>query len=204
MSLGQFVLAAILLAALPSGSVQAAVDVLKWHNDPACTGQNLQETQLTLANVRVGTFGKWFSYPVDGFVYAQPVCLSGLAVPGRGTRNLVFVATEHDSVYALDADDGQRDNGAPVWQKSFINPAAGITSVPTIDAGISEPSELGITGTPVIDPVTGMLYTSDGDLGSGGPMLLPDSVGSALHPHLLVGCGKEGTIYRCGYGHGFC
>ena len=147
-----------LMVLVPTPPALAGVDVLMWHNDAAHTGQNLQETKLTLANVNSNSFGKWFGYPVDGFVYAQPVCLSGVPVPGHGTRNLVFVATEHDSVYAFDADDSRRDNGTWLWHDSFINAALGVTSVPTSDLGISEPSELGITGTPVIDPATGTLY----------------------------------------------
>jgi Immunoglobulin domain len=148
----------VFLGMLLSARAQPLVDVLEWHNDHARTGQNLQESKLTFSSVSSNTFGKLFSYPVDGFVYAQPLCLSGVTIPGRGVRNLVFVATEHDSVYAFDADDGQKDGGSWVWHVSFIDPSAGVTSVPTSDLGITEPSELGITGTPVIDRDSGTLY----------------------------------------------
>jgi hypothetical protein len=129
-----------------------------WHNDQAHTGQNLQETELTPSNVNSGSFGQWFSYPVDGYVYAQPLYKANVNVPGKGVRNLVFVATEHDSIYAFDADDPLKDNGLPVWQLSIVDLKNGISSVPTSDLGISEPDELGITGTPVIDPTTSTLY----------------------------------------------
>src|ERR1035437_8838406 len=93
----------------------AAVNVLTWHNDNFRTGQNTNETMLTPANVNTNTFGLLFSYPVDGKVYAQPLYVAGLPIPGLGTRNVVFIATQHDSVYAFDADG---TNGL-IWQVSL-------------------------------------------------------------------------------------
>src|SRR5438046_412905 len=123
----------------------ANVPVLSGHYDGLLSGANTQETVLTPANVNPSNFGDLFNYAIDGYAYAQPLYVPNLAI-GGGTHNVVFAATEHDSVYAFDAD-----GGGQLWQRSFINPAAGVTTVPQPDviSGDIVP-EIGITGTPVI------------------------------------------------------
>src|SRR5438067_4438269 len=85
-----------------------AQDVLTYHNTNARNGVNPNERILTLANVNVSTFGKLFTLSVDGKVDAQPLYKAGVDIPGQGIHNLLFVATEHDSVYAFDADSGKK------------------------------------------------------------------------------------------------
>ena len=145
----------ILLSLAP---LQAQVSVLTSQYDNNRSGQNIQEPFLNSINVRSATFAKLGSYNVDGFVVAQPLYVPNVAISGIGTRNVVFIATQHDSVYAFDADNL---TGAPLWQISLINPAAGITTVPISEQGcaaVNGYTEMGIQGTPVIDPTTNTIY----------------------------------------------
>ncbi len=134
----------------------AQTAVTTYHNDNARTGQNLNEPLLSPENVSAGQFGKRFSYPVDGAIYAQPLYLPRIEVNGE-LHDVVYVATGHDSVYAFDAD--APGDGAPLWQVSFLNAAQNVTSVPEADVNcpVIAP-ELGIIGTPVIDGAAGTIY----------------------------------------------
>jgi Abnormal spindle-like microcephaly-assoc'd, ASPM-SPD-2-Hydin len=129
-----------------------------FHNDTSRTGQNTSETVLTTGNVNSTQFGKLFSYPVDGLVYAQPLYVPNVPILDQGVHNVVYVATEHDSIYAYDADSG---SPTPLWHVSFIA-SAGVTTVPSADVLVpgceTIGPEVGITGTPVIDTSTGTLY----------------------------------------------
>jgi outer membrane protein assembly factor BamB len=131
--------------------LHAQLNVTTYHNDNSRTGQNTQETTLTLANVNSTQFGKLFTVAVDGLVFAQPLYLSNVGISGS-THNVLYVATEHGTVYAIDADSGQI-----YWHKSLI-PAGGFV-VSAADVGCGDvATEIGITGTPVIDSTTGTLY----------------------------------------------
>jgi PQQ-like domain len=132
--------------------------VTTYHNDVGRTGQNLQETILTLENVNPTQFGKLFSYPLDGQAYAQPLYVPGVTIPGKGVHNVVYVATENDDVYAFDADNATA-NPLPLWHTSFIN-SPNVVPVPANCATTActiQPYQ-GITGTPVISTAAKTIY----------------------------------------------
>ena len=110
----------------------------------------------------MGRTGKLFAYEVDGYIYAQPLYVSGLNIPAAGTRNVLFVATQHNTVYAFDADTNAGSSGGLLWQTN-LGPSA---TTPTTDFGTRYGDfndvvpEVGITGTPVIDLSSGTLYVN--------------------------------------------
>jgi hypothetical protein len=151
-------LAAILLFSLLSvlvfrGDMSVAAapafkGVLTYHNDNMRTGRNSSETLLTLKNVNSTTFGTLFVIPTDGRVDAQPLYAPTVSIAGNGTHNVLFVATEHGSVYGFDAD-----NGSTLWHVTML--AAGET--PSDDRGCGQVTpEIGVTSTPVIDLTAGL------------------------------------------------
>jgi hypothetical protein len=125
----------------------SATDVVTYHNNIARTGQNPHEVILTTSNVNASSFGKLFTFPVDGIIDAQPLYLSAVSIPGQGTHNVAYAVTENDSVYAFDAD-----LGTPLWHVSVLESG----EVPSDDRGCNQISpQIGITSTPVIDRSSG-------------------------------------------------
>jgi hypothetical protein len=155
-----FVGIAIFLFLLCVSSAFGQTPVLTQHYDNARTGQNTTETILTPANVNPVQFGKLFFQNVDGQMPAQPLYVPGVFIPAlSSTHNVVYVATQHDSVYAFDAENDQGSNASPLWHAKLLNPEAGITSVPEEDEFCkSSYTEFGIQGTPVIDSVRNAIY----------------------------------------------
>jgi hypothetical protein len=175
-----------------------SADVLTWHNDNARTGLYDSETQLNLGNINVNTFGKLFVLPADGKVDAAPLYKANVTIPGQGTHNVAFVATEHDTVYAYDADNGQL-----LWQSSML----GAGEVPSDSRGCDQITpEIGITATPVIDPNTNVMYliamSKQGstyfqrlhalDITTGQDTVPPTTIDSSIHVPGM-GPGGDGT-----------
>jgi hypothetical protein len=144
----------ILIAVSMMGLWAGAQNVTTSQYDNARSGATRVETILTPRNVNVRQFGKLFTFKVDGDVYAQPLFLAGLEIPGKGRHDVLFIATEHDSVYAFDA---YGHPALPLWHVSFLR--KGVTTVPEddVECPFIAP-EVGITSTPVIDADTGTLY----------------------------------------------
>jgi hypothetical protein len=142
-------------------STWAQINITTQRYDNSRTGANLNETVLTTSNVNSAQFGKLYSYVVDGSVQASPLYVSNLAIPGRGTRNVLFVVTMNDVVYAFDADSNAT-NGGILWQVDFRNPSAGVTPIPITDIvnnnSLNIVGNVGIESTPVIDLSSNTMY----------------------------------------------
>ena len=124
--------------------------VFTYRYDDTGTGQNRFETSLTPRNVNAQAFGKLFASPVDGYVYAQPLYVPNISIQAQNVHNVLYAATEHDTVFAFDAD-----NGAELFRKS-LGSAVPANVLPCKDMG----PEIGITGTPVIDPTTRTMFVA--------------------------------------------
>ncbi len=154
-----FIFAAAVIASLGASALWAGDAQYTQRGSASRAGLYDNEVFLTPQNVNSALFGSLFSYNVDGTVAAQPLYVPSVTIPGVGTVNVIYVATQHDSVYAFNADTA--GSGLPLWHASFLNAAKGVTSVP-ISAqgcpGISGYTEVGIMGTPVIDATTNTIY----------------------------------------------
>jgi len=131
-----------------AAALSFATDVVTYHNDIYRSGQNSEETILTQSNVNSAAFGKLFTLPVDSVIDGEPLYLSALAIPGKGTHNVVYTETENDSVYAFDADQGTL-----LWQVSVLG--TGEQPSDTHGCGQISPT-IGVTSTPVIDRHAGL------------------------------------------------
>src|SRR5271157_1240390 len=142
------------LVLLLSSPIIGQVAVTTYHNDNYRSGVNANETILTPSNVNEVSFGKLLTLPVMGQVFAQPLYVPGVNINGM-LRNAVYVATEHDQVYAFDANTGQQ-----LWQTSFIGTFGDKQILPVSgnDVDCVNLPEIGITSTPVIDLTTNQIY----------------------------------------------
>lgn len=130
--------------------------VLMWKGDPSESGTYSSETTLTTANVNVSQFGQLGSVKVDGIVMGQPLYVSNLDMGATGKHDLLIVTTEHDSVYAFDADN---PGAGSLWERHYVDLTNGITTMPDSFGGRTTlGGEVGITGTGYVDASTGILY----------------------------------------------
>src|SRR5580698_554011 len=151
-------MAALTPALGQSQSTQPVLGVFTQQYTNARTGNNTFEKTLNPRNVNSTQFGKLFSFTVDGQIYTQPLWVPGVKIPGQGTHEVVYIATEMDSVFALDAN-----TGAQLWSVNFTDPANGIGPVPCSSDTHEQIScavypYYGVTGTPVIDPLSQTMY----------------------------------------------
>jgi autotransporter-associated beta strand protein len=205
-----------------------ATNITQYHVDSQSTGANLTETQLTPSNVNAADFGQLYNTPVDGQVYAEPLVLTNVTIAAGpntvgtpGTYNsVVFVATQNDSLYAINAADG-----TILWHRTFLdtsNPndylpgATAVTAIPNDDTNSDDINpEVGITGTPVIDPSTNTIYVlpNTKEIVDGNPYYVQRlhainvSDGTDSAPAFIIGTTTNGntnstSIYVNGTGDG--
>jgi uncharacterized protein YjdB len=145
-----------------SQSLGSGANIPMFHVDQNRSGTNPNETILTPANVTPQSFGKLFSQLVDGYVYGQPLLVSNLTMADGTTHNVLFAATENDSVYAFDADSNTGTNASPLWQVSLLQ--SGETPIMN---GPIKPVE-GVTSTPAIDLTTNTMYVVSTQVSAAG------------------------------------
>ena len=152
---------ALAFTTLPTAPV---VSVTTYHYDNARSGANTNEVLLTPSQVNTNTFGQLIKYVTDGYIYTQPLYVPNVLIPGQGIHNVVYVASEHDTVYAFDADSNLGANGGLLWKTNLgISALSANGEFGNRYCGTCFPDiipEVGITGTPVIDPATGTLYVN--------------------------------------------
>src|SRR6266702_2362525 len=167
----------------PSQPPTTAVGVFQWKSDHSGTGNYGSETKLTPANVNPTQFGKLGDFTVDGNVLAQPIYIPNLTMADQSVHNVVIVATEHNSVYAFDAD---KPGTASLWERHYnVN---GATSAPDNYGGrTTVGGEIGITGTPVIDTSTMTVY-----------FVTMQEVNAGLHQYLRAVSVKNGVDFAPG------
>ena len=150
---------------LAANPITPPTAVLTHHNDNGRTGRNLNETLLNISNVNTNTFGLVAVRPVDDQIYAQPLIMTNVTIPGQGTHNIAYVCTVNDSVYAFDADVAS--NATPYWQTNYLGTFNGTDVVAPRNTDMTGAcggyyrdysGAFGIVGTPVIDPVAGTMY----------------------------------------------
>ncbi len=184
----------LLLSGVAAVALESQISVLMSRYDPCTTAANEHETILTAGNVNPSSFGRLFTYYVDGAVYAQPLYVQSLPIPVKGTHNVVYIATMNDKVYAFDADHA----GPPLWLRDLTDELAGVTPVPVIDItnrnDLNLVGNVGILSTPVIDPAAHAIFAVVRTRENGS---LHPTVAQARH-HQRYGPDASRNHRRCG------
>jgi hypothetical protein len=185
------------LAAIPAA--RAAQPVLQRGYDANVSGANLTETTLNTSNVSPSTFGLLFKLPVDDSVFAQPLYMPSVQIPGQGTHNVVYVATMSDTLYAFDADAG----GLALWSVNFAS-TVGATAVALANyvygGNRNLIGNMGILSTPVIDPSTNILYLVASTLENGSIVYRLHAVniatGTEPYPNVVISGSANGQTFN--------